>query len=138
MMRRAVTLLAIMSSAIFIAFFSWQGASAQHSSQQAPRPMADKPMADKSDAIEFTEEFMNNEENFELGKAIWKKRCQFCHGKRAYPGKAPKLKPKRYKPEFVYKRVTNGFKGMPGWKHEFNQQERMAVTAFIMHRRFSP
>ncbi|MBT6278080.1 MAG: cytochrome c [Chromatiales bacterium] len=88
--------------------------------------------------VEFADTFLSDPANFALGKNIWKKRCQFCHGKRSYPGKAPKLKPKRYTPQFVYERVTNGFRAMPGWQHEFNQHERMAVTAFIMHKRFSP
>ena len=44
------------------------------------------------------------------GEALWKENCAHCHGSKAYPGKAPKLQPHKYKPEFVWDRVHNGFK----------------------------
>lgn len=88
--------------------------------------------------VAFTEEFLTNAENIALGKKIWHKRCRFCHGAKAYPGKAPKLKPAKYKPEFVYKRVTKGFRGMPSWKKKYNQHERMSVTAWVMSEDFTP
>jgi len=71
------------------------------------------------------------------GKEVFGKICKFCHGKSAYPGKAPKLNPSRYTPEFVYDRVTNGFRGMPAFKEQFSEKERLAVTAFIMSKGFS-
>lgn len=89
------------------------------------------------DTPAFTEEFMNDPAVFAKGKEIWDEQCKFCHGKTAYPGKAPKLKPRKYTPEFVYGRVTKGFKGMPAWEDSYNQEERMSVTAFIMHKDFS-
>jgi mono/diheme cytochrome c family protein len=85
----------------------------------------------------FTDEFMNDPAVFAKGKEIWDEQCKFCHGKTAYPGKAPKLKPRKYTPEFVFDRITKGFKGMPGWEDTYNQEERMSVTAFIMHKDFS-
>ncbi|MFQ5995614.1 MAG: c-type cytochrome [Acidiferrobacterales bacterium] len=87
--------------------------------------------------VTFTEAYLNNPDNIALGKKIWFKRCKFCHGKTAYPGKAPKLQPSRYTSEFVYDRVTNGFGGMPSWKHEFSEQERRAVVAYILSKEFS-
>ena len=69
---------------------------------------------------------------------MWEGQCRHCHGKAAYPGKAPKLKPRRYKPDFVYDRVSNGFRKMPGWKDVYSVDERMAVTAYILSRQFSP
>ena len=72
------------------------------------------------------------------GKEVWQEQCSLCHGKSAYPGKAPKLKPRRYKPEWVFKRVTDGFRKMPAWKEVFTREERMAVTAFVMSKKFSP
>ena len=62
--------------------------------------------------------------------------CKFCHGKAAYPGKAPKLTPSRYTPEFVYDRVTNGFRGMPPWKAQYSDKERQGVTVYIMSKEF--
>ncbi|MCK6454271.1 MAG: cytochrome c [Alphaproteobacteria bacterium] len=88
-------------------------------------------------AGEFTDQFLNDPAVIETGKAVWNKRCKFCHGKTAYPGKAPRLDPSRYNPEFVFDRVTNGFKGMPSLKGEFNEDQRRAVTAYIMSGEFS-
>ena len=82
-------------------------------------------------------EFLQDPKNIEQGRAVWKTRCQFCHGKAAYPGKAPKLDPSRYTPEFVYDRVTNGYKGMPSWRQEFSEQELRAVVAWVMSKEFS-
>ena len=56
---------------------------------------------------------------------------------RPYPGKAPKLKPRRYTPEFVYKRVTDGFWKMPGWKAFYSDDERMKIVAYVLSRKFS-
>ena len=88
-------------------------------------------------APQFTKEFLSDPKVNALGREIWEDQCQFCHGKNAYPGKAPKLKPRKYTPEFVYKRVTKGFKGMPAWAEVYDQDERMAVTAWIKNKDFS-
>ncbi|MDH3600398.1 MAG: c-type cytochrome [Candidatus Tectomicrobia bacterium] len=81
--------------------------------------------------IRFTAEYLNDPANIGLGKKLWAKRCARCHGKAAYPGSAPKLRPKRYQPEFVYDRITNGFRGMPALKTEFSQEERQAIVAYV-------
>ena len=90
-----------------------------------------------ADETELTEEFMTSEDNIELGRTLFQKRCKFCHGKGAYPGKAPKLKPKKMSTEQVYTRITYGFRAMPGWEHEFDDHERMALTAYIKSPIFS-
>jgi hypothetical protein len=56
---------------------------------------------------------VSDPKNVQRGRGVWQVRCQFCYGKMAYPGKAPKLRPSRYTPAFVYDRVANGFQGMP-------------------------
>ncbi|MGH7266177.1 MAG: c-type cytochrome [Candidatus Rokuibacteriota bacterium] len=99
-----------------------------------PGPLARPGLAQKA---EFTAQFLQDPKTIEAGRAIWKARCQFCHGKAAYPGKAPKLDPSRYTPAFVYERVTNGFKAMPGWRTEFTDEELRAVTAYVLSREFS-
>ncbi|WP_179137946.1 c-type cytochrome, partial [Candidatus Entotheonella palauensis] len=66
--------------------------------------------------VRFSSEYLRDPANITLGKKLWFKRCTLCHGKEAYPGSAPKLRPARYQPEFVYDRVTNGFRGMPAMK----------------------
>ncbi len=88
-------------------------------------------------APQFTEDFLNDAEVLAMGQEIWADQCQFCHGKNAYPGKAPKLKPRKYTPEFVYKRVTKGFKGMPAWEDVYSDEERMSVAAWVMNKDFS-
>jgi mono/diheme cytochrome c family protein len=88
-------------------------------------------------AIEFTQEYLSDPKNVEQGRAVWRTRCQFCHGKTAYPGKAPRLDPSRYTPEFVYDRVVNGFRGMPPWRHEFSVEQLKAVVAYVLSKDFS-
>jgi mono/diheme cytochrome c family protein len=90
------------------------------------------------DEGKFTFKYLNDDANVEAGAALWKQQCRHCHGASAYPGKAPKLKPYKYTPEFVYDRVTNGFRKMPPWKAVYSQEQRMALTAFIKSRSFSP
>lgn len=86
----------------------------------------------------FTEAFMKNQANIDGGAAIWEEQCQHCHGAKAYPGKAPKLKPHKYKPEFVYRRVTDGFRKMPSWVDVYTDEERMQVVAYVLSHQFSP
>jgi len=86
----------------------------------------------------FTETFLADDANVEAGRIIWQEQCQHCHGAKAYPGKAPKLKPGRYKPGFVYARVTDGFRKMPPWKDVYSDIERMQVTAWILSGKFAP
>lgn len=85
----------------------------------------------------FPGELLDNPEYIAGGKEVFGKICKFCHGKSAYPGKAPKLNPSRYTPEFVFDRVTNGFRGMPSMKEQFTERERQSVTVFVMSREFS-
>jgi mono/diheme cytochrome c family protein len=87
-------------------------------------------------SVEFTPEFLGDPKNVQRGRTVWQARCQFCHGKTAYPGKAPKLDPSRYTPAFVYDRVANGFQGMPPWRHEFSVDELKSVVAYVLSREF--
>ena len=93
---------------------------------------------DASPPPDFSEAYLSDPLNLEIGKAIWVEQCALCHGARAYPGKAPRLKPKRYTADFVYRRVTKGFRAMPGWEHIYDLDERMAVAAYVMDKSFSP
>ena len=86
----------------------------------------------------FTTAFLSDPAVISAGEVIWQEQCRHCHGASAYPGKAPKLKPRRYEPEFVYDRVTNGFRKMPAWDEIFDDQERMSVVAYILSESFSP
>lgn len=86
----------------------------------------------------FTAAMIKDPANVEAGKQVWDGQCRHCHGNSAYPGKAPKLKPSNYQADFVYDRITNGFRKMPAWKAVFSLQQRIGVTAFIMGDEFMP
>ena len=88
--------------------------------------------------IPFSEEVLGDQARVDDGREIWQDQCAHCHGAKAYPGKAPKLKPARYKPDFVYRRVTDGFRKMPAWVDVYSDEERMNVTTYIMSDQFSP
>jgi len=100
-----------------------------------PPPPADEVVEEKP---EFTGDYMASADAIAGGGDLWAKQCRHCHGNSAYPGKAPKLKPAGYKPDFVFDRITNGFKKMPAWKTVFTLDERMQITAYIMSDSFSP
>ena len=93
--------------------------------------------AEEETPADFTEAFLNDPAHIEAGKVVWET-CAGCHGARAYPGKAPKLKPKKYTPEFTFDRVTNGYKKMPAWKDVFTKDERMDVVAWMLSDHFAP
>ena len=57
---------------------------------------------------------------------------------KAYPGKAPKLKPSKYKPDFVYRRVTDGFRAMPPWVDVYSDEERMQIVSYVLSKGFTP
>ena len=72
------------------------------------------------------------------GEALWKENCAHCHGSKAYPGKAPKLQPQKYKPEFVWDRVHNGFKDMPAWKDLYSSEQVVSLVAWVLSEEFWP
>ena len=86
----------------------------------------------------FTDTVMKDTSLIALGQQVWDGQCRHCHGNSAYPGKAPKLKSSSYQPDFVYDRVTNGFRKMPAWRDIFNERQRVGVTVYIMSSEFSP
>jgi mono/diheme cytochrome c family protein len=86
----------------------------------------------------FDAAYLSNAANIEVGQSVWNKQCRHCHGNSAYPGKAPKLKPGGLEPDFIFDRVTNGFRGMPAWKAVFTLEERKGVVAYVKSDSFSP
>jgi len=86
----------------------------------------------------FTDTVMKDTSLIALGQQVWDGQCRHCHGNSAYPGKAPKLKSSSYQPDFVYDRVTNGFRKMPAWRDIFNERQRVGVTVYIMSSEFAP
>jgi mono/diheme cytochrome c family protein len=112
----------------FILAIGLSGADALAAKKKVPAPK------------EMNRAYLKEPAHIETGRKVWEKQCRHCHGAKAYPGKAPKLKPSRYKnrPAFVWDRVTNGFRKMPAWKDKFTAEERMGVVAYILSRSFSP
>jgi mono/diheme cytochrome c family protein len=84
------------------------------------------------------EQFLKAEENIQTGARIWEEQCRHCHGRDAYPGKAPRLQPAKYSPAFVYHRVTYGFRAMPPWEDVYTEHERKSIVAYILSSKFSP
>jgi mono/diheme cytochrome c family protein len=107
-------------------------ADAQEAAAPAAAPTGSQP------PHPFTEEYLADPANIDVGRTIWQEQCAHCHGAKAYPGKAPKLKPTSYKPEFVYRRVTDGFRAMPPWVDVYTDEERMQVVTYILSRDFNP
>lgn len=83
-------------------------------------------------------EILRDPAKIEIGKEVWGDQCRHCHGYDAYPGKAPKLEPGRYSPEFVYHRVTYGFKDMPAWQDIYGEEQRIGLVAYILSGSFAP
>lgn len=88
--------------------------------------------------VPFTAAFLSDKTNIDAGGEMWAAQCRHCHGAKAYPGKAPKLKPAKYKADWVYRRVTDGFRKMPAWKDEYSDEERMKIVSYILSGSFSP
>ncbi len=88
--------------------------------------------------VPFTEEILNDPARISAGQEIWSGQCRHCHGAKSYPGKAPKLKPRKYKPDFVYRRITDGFRKMPPWIDVYTDEQRMNVVTYVLSRSFSP
>jgi mono/diheme cytochrome c family protein len=86
----------------------------------------------------FDKAYLSNKAAIDAGGEVWSTQCRHCHGRAAYPGKAPKLSPGGYTPEFVFDRVTNGFGKMPPWKDVFTLEQRKSVVAYIKSDSFSP
>jgi len=95
-------------------------------------------IASAEDDPEFTEALLNDPEMIARGKDLFIQECRHCHGKNAYPGKAPKLKPKKLSAEDVYLRMSYGWRKMPAWEEVLTQDERVAVTVYVKSKDFSP
>lgn len=99
---------------------------------------ASKPAAPAEPAPKFDAAYLASPANIKVGQEVWTQQCRHCHGNAAYPGKAPKLRPGLLEPDFIYDRVTYGFKGMPAWSSVFSLDQRMGVVAYIKSGEFSP
>jgi mono/diheme cytochrome c family protein len=112
-------------------------ASVRLAQDTTPAAASEEPTEDE-EVPTFNEDFLSDPAHIETGKEVWEGTCRGCHGAQAYPGKAPKLSPKKYTPDFVFDRVTNGYKQMPPWKEVFSKEERMSLVAWVLSDRFNP
>ena len=49
-----------------------------------------------------------------------------------------RLQPQKYKPEFVWDRVHNGFKDMPAWKELYSSDQVIWLVAWVLSDEFWP
>jgi mono/diheme cytochrome c family protein len=110
-------------------------APAQSSAPTSPTPAAAEPR-DPPPALPAT--VLKDPKLIADGNVLWKENCQHCHGSKAYPGKAPKLQPHKYKPDFVWDRIHNGFKDMPAWKELYTPEQVVALVAYVLSDEFWP
>jgi mono/diheme cytochrome c family protein len=110
--------------------------AAAAASAQAPAPAESAEPRDPPPPL--PPEVLKDAKVIAQGEALWKEQCAHCHGAKAYPGKAPKLEPRRYKPEFVWDRVHNGFRNMPPWKEVYTPEQEIAIVAYVLSDEFWP
>ena len=123
---------ALLAALLAVSFAAGNGpVRAQDAAKAAPKA-GDEPIP------KFDAAYLKNATNIKVGQNVWANQCRHCHGSSAYPGKAPKLNPGSMDPEFIYERVTYGYKQMPGWKDVFSVEERKGVVAYIKSDSFSP
>jgi mono/diheme cytochrome c family protein len=125
-----------LAAGLTLAAWTGAGSGAAQAPPSAASPASGAPAAGPAPPVEFSPEFLADPARIEVGRAVWLARCQFCHGRRAYPGKAPRLEPSRYTPAFVYDRVANGYQGMPAWRQEFSVEQLKSVVAYVLSRDF--
>ncbi len=133
MMRRRLVMIALSVSAVACAA-TWTPGLTQ--TETPPAAEANAEPRDPPPAIDPA--ILKDAAVIAKGEKIWQDQCTHCHGSKAYPGKAPKLTPRTYKPEFVWDRVHNGFRGMPPWKDLYDENEVLAVVAYILSDDFFP
>jgi mono/diheme cytochrome c family protein len=102
----------------------------------APSPPASTEARDPPPALPAS--VLKDPKVIAAGEALWKENCAHCHGSKSYPGKAPKLQPTKYKPDFVWDRVHNGFKDMPPWKDLYSPEQVISLVAWVMSEDFWP
>ena len=122
-----------MAAALLVLTLASSGPTrAQAGPKEASKVAAEEPVP------KFDAAYLTNAANIKIGQSVWANQCRHCHGNSAYPGKAPKLNPGGMDPDFIFDRVTNGFRKMPPWKEVFTLDERKGVVAYLKSDSFSP
>ena len=105
---------------------------------QAAAQTKEEPEPPKDPAPPLPAETLKDPKRVAQGEKLWQEQCTHCHGAKAYPGKAPRLQPRLYKPEFVWDRTHNGFRGMPPWRDVYKPDEIIALVAYVLSDEFFP
>lgn len=127
--------LAVLAAAVVGAVGATMATSQPATAQGAAKEI---PQATLEPVPSFDKAYLSDPANIEVGQVVWENQCRHCHGSSAYPGKAPKLNPGGMDPDFIFERVTNGFRKMPAWKEVFSLEERKGVVAYMKSDGFSP
>ena len=133
-MRRRLVMIALSVSAIAACAATWTPGLAQTDTP----PAAEETTEPRDPPPTIDPAMLKDAAVISKGEKIWQEQCTHCHGAKAYPGKAPKLAPRTYKPDFVWDRVHNGFRGMPPWKDIYDENEVLAVVAYVLSDDFFP
>lgn len=127
---------AMISAVLLASMLAWNPTATR--AQTATPTAAPDTNEPRDPAPELPAETLKNTANITKGEKLWQEQCTHCHGSKAYPGKAPKLQPRTYKPEFVWDRVHNGFRAMPPWKDVYKPDEVVALVAYVLSDEFFP
>ena len=95
------------------------------------------PVAPTAQEPTFPEEFMTDMTVIREGRDLFQRQCGHCHGSRAYPGKAPALRPDRYEPDFVFWVIQGGYGKMPSMGEVFDEEQTRKVVAWVKSSYFS-
>jgi len=82
---------------------------------------------------QFPLEFLGNRDVIVYGRGVFLKRCTFCHVPVGHlGGHAPQLRPNALTADFIFERVTNGFRFMPAWGPLIEEKDRRALVAYLL------
>ena len=95
------------------------------------------PAGSNAQELEFPEEFMTDMTVIREGRDLFQRQCGHCHGSRAYPGKAPRLRPDRYDADFVFWVIQGGYGNMPSMGEIFDDEETKKIVAWVKSNIFS-
>jgi mono/diheme cytochrome c family protein len=93
--------------------------------------------ADESKAadVNIKDQVLSNPDSVAQGNKKFHAICAYCHGSSGVGGKGKKLQGREFEPDFLFNRITEGFKGastsMPSWS-KLPEETRWQLVAYIM------
>jgi mono/diheme cytochrome c family protein len=99
----------------------------------APKPRTWEELVRQRASERFPAGFLLDPANIAAGRNVFFKRCTYCHVPAGHAGGfAPQLRPNLLTADFIFDRVTNGFRLMPPWGDMLSEEERRAVVAYVL------